>query len=88
MQKPAASARLRAFGEALRQVNAPLLEELALACPEGSQLRRLLLHGRAFGDAAVQIHWGSAVEEDNVLWHIDAPNSALHMAVPQRQPQW
>lgn len=37
MQKPAASARLRAFGEALRQVNSPLLEELALACPEGGE---------------------------------------------------
>ena len=37
---------------------------------------------RAFGDLAVQIHWGDAVDEDeDIQWHVDANNSALHMAV-------
>jgi hypothetical protein len=38
---------------------------------------------RAFGDLAVQIHWGDAVEDQDVAWHVDANNSALHMAVPE-----
>ena len=37
----------------------------------------------AFGDLAVQIHWGDAVEDQDVAWHVDANNSALHMAVPE-----
>ena len=49
----------------------------------GSPLRAVLgSTSRAFGDLAVQIHWGDAVEDHNVAWHVDANNSALHMAVP------
>ena len=48
----------------------------------GSLLQAALREGRAFGHLAVQIHWGDAVKSDDVHWHIDAPNSALHMAAP------
>lgn len=49
----------------------------------GSPLRAVLSTCRAFGDLAVQIHWGDAVEDQDVAWHVDANNSALHMAVPE-----
>ena len=79
MQKPAASLRLRAFAEGVRRANAEFLEGMATDC-QNSVLARLL-QGRAFADLAVQIHWGDAVGSQDVAWHIDAPNSALHMAV-------
>eukprot|EP00435_Cladocopium_sp_Y103_P026866 s3216_g6.t1 len=82
--KPPAPQRLAAFGEALRRKNRRLLEELAEQCPAGSPLRAVLGSDRVFGDLAVQIHWGDAVEDQDVAWHVDANNSALHMAVSLR----
>jgi len=79
--KPAASLRLRAFSETLRKANKEVLAHLAHECPEASVLRRLLLSGKAFADLAIQMHWGDAVGSGDIAWHIDAPNSALHMAV-------
>lgn len=76
--------RLAAFAEALRRKNRRLLEDLAEQCPAGSPLRAVLSTCRAFGDLAVQIHWGDAVEDQDVAWHVDANNSALHMAVSLR----
>ena len=81
MLKPAASLRLRAFAEGVRRANAEFLARMAAGFPENSVLRRLLETGRAFADLAVQIHWGQAVSSNDVAWHVDAPNSALHMAV-------
>ena len=81
MRKPPASRRLRGFAEALRRCNRRTLQSLSRACPEGSRLRGALQDGRAFGDLALQIHWGDAVGPEDVQWHVDAPNSALHMAV-------
>eukprot|EP00439_Symbiodinium_sp_Y106_P057779 s4539_g8.t1 len=81
MLKPAASLRLRAFAEGVRRANAGFLARMAADCPENSVLRRLLEEGRAFADLAVQIHWGESVGQDDIAWHVDAPNSALHMAV-------
>lgn len=81
---PPAPRRLRAFAEALRRRNRRLLEDLAEQCP-GSPLGAVLASPhRAFGDLAVQIHWGHAVEAEDVAWHVDANNSALHMAVSLR----
>ncbi|CAE7042276.1 DDX47 [Symbiodinium sp. CCMP2456] len=81
MLKPAASLRLRAFAEGVRRANSEFLARMAADCPEDSVLRRLLEQGRAFADLAVQIHWGEPVGQDDIAWHVDAPNSALHMAV-------
>ncbi|CAJ1336828.1 unnamed protein product [Effrenium voratum] len=81
MPKPAANLQLRAFAQSLRAANAEVLCKLAADCPEGSLLQKALREGRAFADLAVQIHWGQAVRSADVQWHIDAPNSALHMAV-------
>lgn len=80
--KAPAPVRLAAFAQQLRCQNAKVLGELAAACPPGSRLRAALAEGRAFGDLAVQIHWGDAVvDAEDVAWHVDAANSALHMAV-------
>lgn len=81
MRKPPASKRLRGFSEALRRCNRKTLQSLSEACPVGSKLQNALQDGRAFGDLALQIHWGDAVGPEDVQWHVDAPNSALHMAV-------
>merc|ERR1712154_569985 len=34
-----------------------------------------------FADLSIQVHWGDEVPGDCVAWHLDAPNSFLHLAV-------
>lgn len=79
--KPAAPLPLRAFAEAVRRSNKSTLAAMAVAAPAGSLVRGALERGGAFGDVAIQVHLGDAVAPEQVSWHIDAPNSAVHMAV-------
>lgn len=82
--KPTADSRLRAFCEAVREVNSSVLAEAAKAVPSDSILAAVFKRGWAFGDLALQVHYGTAVDESCVGWHMDAVNSALHMAVSLR----
>eukprot|EP00656_Telonema_subtile_P000011 TRINITY_DN10003_c0_g1_i7.p1 TRINITY_DN10003_c0_g1~~TRINITY_DN10003_c0_g1_i7.p1 ORF type:complete len:296 (-),score=53.02 TRINITY_DN10003_c0_g1_i7:614-1501(-) len=93
MTRSAAPKELRAFLEAVRQVNRELFSELRLRLLEhfethGSGASELLAkcidEGRHFADCSVQIHSGSEVPAEAVGWHVDAPNSALHLAVSVR----
>jgi len=34
-----------------------------------------------FADLSVQVHWGDEVPAEQAAWHIDAPNSFLHLAL-------
>jgi len=82
--KRAAPLRLRAFAESFRRKNTKVLKCIEAAMPRGSVLRKVFQEGKAFGDAAMQIHYGDAVGPDHVGWHVDAANSALHMALSLR----
>ena len=41
----------------------------------------MVADGKLFTSVAIQLHWGSAVAGDNLNWHVDAPNSLLHLGV-------
>jgi len=75
---------LSAFCEAFRRVNAPLfaaLEQELAGSTTAAPLAAVLRRRAHFADLSVQIHWGDEVPPQHVAWHIDAPNSFLHMAI-------
>lgn len=75
---------LAAFCEALRRANAKGLSDLEKALAgmrSASALRAAINRGAQFADLSVQLHWGDAIEPQDVAWHIDAPNSFLHLAL-------
>jgi len=68
------------FCEAFRRANADLfngLREELMAFPTARALGHLLDDQMHFADLSIQVHWGDEVES----WHIDAPNSFLHLAL-------
>eukprot|EP00164_Ancoracysta_twista_P000896 GFYU01001180.1.p1 GENE.GFYU01001180.1~~GFYU01001180.1.p1 ORF type:complete len:316 (+),score=51.63 GFYU01001180.1:214-1161(+) len=82
--KPAGSDRMYCFIEALRRANAGVLEAMERRLPtheSGNNFRTLLQSGDAFADWSVQYHWGETIEVPDILWHNDAPNSLLHLAL-------
>eukprot|EP00928_Gymnodinium_smaydae_P040405 TRINITY_DN27403_c0_g1_i1.p1 TRINITY_DN27403_c0_g1~~TRINITY_DN27403_c0_g1_i1.p1 ORF type:complete len:307 (+),score=22.26 TRINITY_DN27403_c0_g1_i1:113-922(+) len=84
MKRQPAPPALFKFCDAFRKANAGLFENLRedLAKHRNSAcLARVLESGRHFADISVQIHWGEAVKAPDIAWHIDAPNSYLHMAI-------
>ena len=81
MLKPPAPLHLRAFCVALREVNHGALQQIAESAPDGSNVRQLILEGKAFADIAFQIHHGAEVTASRVNWHTDASNSLIHLAL-------
>jgi len=84
LKRRPAPAMLLGFCEAFRCVNAKLFDQLKQDLaknPNSAMLADVLDNKKHFADISVQIHWGDAVEAGDVAWHIDAPNSFLHMAV-------
>lgn len=84
--KPAAPPFLLAFFEAVRRANAPLLAAVELRLGRvgtavSATLASFVREGRAFADLALQTHYG---DDEAGVWHTDAPNSLLHMAVSVR----
>ena len=77
--KPAAPPRLRAFLAALRSVNASWCERLLANEQVPDEFVSLLQRDHVFGDLAVHIHCGEAIDEENVGWHTDGINSCLHL---------
>jgi hypothetical protein len=101
MAKRAAPKRLRAFIVAMRELNAERLtkfsELLAAEDDEDGSVCRLFAplfsakNEAAFGDLAVQMHWGHEVVGPNgdngygnLGWHRDSRNSVLHAALSIR----
>lgn len=80
-QKPAAPLRFRAFAESVRRANADVITCMKEHMLPGSVLRETFENDMVFADLAIQMHFGDAVDASQVKWHVDAPNSALHMAV-------
>jgi len=78
MDKPAAPPRLRAFLKAFRALNVDWMDNVANASPQLSKLYRA---GFFFSDLAIQIHFGDAVPPERVGWHLDSPNSVIHLAL-------
>jgi hypothetical protein len=79
-----APAPLIAFCEAFRRANAELFTSLKndlAASRNAAGLANVLERQMHFADLSVQVHWGDEVPSDHVAWHIDAPNSFLHLAV-------
>jgi len=79
-----APAALFGFCEAFRKANARIFDQLKQELannPNSAMFASVLDSGKHFADISVQIHWGDAVEVGDVAWHIDAPNSFLHMAL-------
>ena len=82
VQKGAAPRALRALLEYLRQEIAPgLLRSLAGKDEVGRILRALISDGRLFADVNVQLHSGATVPLPDVYWHVDKPNSAVHLGI-------
>ena len=85
-EKPAAPQTLVSFFEAMRRVNRVLLNRLvvqweALNIQAASGLAKKVRDGRAFGDLAVQVHYG---DREPGVWHNDALNSVLHLGMSVR----
>lgn len=75
---------LAAFCEALRRKNAGLFTAIGhhLAKHCGTKpLVSVLQRGAHVADLSIQVHWGEGIPPSGVSWHIDAPNSFLHLAV-------
>jgi len=51
------------------------------ACPTAGPLADVLDRQMHFADISVQVHWGDEVSAGDVAWHVDAPNSFLHLAL-------
>eukprot|EP00927_Polykrikos_kofoidii_P039947 TRINITY_DN34229_c0_g1_i1.p1 TRINITY_DN34229_c0_g1~~TRINITY_DN34229_c0_g1_i1.p1 ORF type:complete len:295 (-),score=29.07 TRINITY_DN34229_c0_g1_i1:113-997(-) len=82
--RPPAPAALAAFCEAFRRANATCFEALErdLTKARSSSILASVLRRKAhFADLSVQIHWGDDVPSTDVMWHIDACNSLLHLAI-------
>ncbi|CAE8635904.1 unnamed protein product [Polarella glacialis] len=79
-----APAPLFAFCEAFRQVNMTLFSSLRSelkAFPNAGLLADVLDRQMHFADISLQVHWGDEVSAGDVAWHVDAPNSFLHLAL-------
>lgn len=82
--RPAAPKTLAAFCEAMRRCSATWLEALRqdwARSEETQHFAELLKRGAHFADLSVQVHWGDCIPQQAIAWHIDAPNSLLHLAV-------
>lgn len=91
--KPAAPVRLRAFVEAFRRVNdawihaalsggnADDADDADNDDPVRQGLWSLYKQGHHFADLAIQYHFGEEIGAEQVHWHKDSVNSALHLAV-------
>jgi len=77
--------QLSAFCDAFRQVNKEMLCSLQRTlerCISKKQgLAPVMQRQACFADLAVQVHWGDEVPAEQAAWHIDAPNSFLHLAL-------
>eukprot|EP00419_Tripos_fusus_P010111 CAMPEP_0172662748 /NCGR_PEP_ID=MMETSP1074-20121228/5530_1 /TAXON_ID=2916 /ORGANISM="Ceratium fusus, Strain PA161109" /LENGTH=313 /DNA_ID=CAMNT_0013478681 /DNA_START=28 /DNA_END=969 /DNA_ORIENTATION=+ len=76
--------QLSAFCAAFRQVNAEMLCSLQRTVERISKRRGLapvMQRQACFADLSVQIHWGDEVPTQQAAWHVDAPNSFLHLAL-------
>lgn len=83
-QSQLAPPALRALLECVRRGFAPrLLRVLKNSDTKLShELRSLIASGALFGDVNVQVHAGAPVTDPKeIYWHVDRPNSAIHMAV-------
>lgn len=76
MQKEAAPVCFRAFLSAFKKVNRATLQKAVTGTP----LQPFHEKGLLFADLAIQVHYGDAIEEEEVIWHADGPNSILHLA--------
>mmetsp|Transcript_12925 Transcript_12925/g.21115 ORF Transcript_12925/g.21115 Transcript_12925/m.21115 type:complete len:380 (+) Transcript_12925:122-1261(+) len=86
--KPPASLRLTSFIEALRRVNSSWTDEMISALknmspgnPAAKGLVTVLEENRHFADLSSQIHFGDEVPGTRALFHNDAPNSFIHVAL-------
>ena len=88
-EKPPAPLRLTSFFEAIRSKNKIWLDMLrqrleSTGSISGKALARVIATGHVFADIAVQVHFGDAISEDISRYHVDAPNSLLHLATSVR----
>jgi len=84
LSRPAAPAALRAFCECIRRKNSKAwctLEAELRKSTTAAPLAAVLERKSMFADLALQVHWGEEIAQRHVAWHIDAPNSFIHMAV-------
>ncbi|CAJ1401002.1 unnamed protein product [Effrenium voratum] len=84
LRRAAAPLPLRAFIEAVRRCNRLSLEAMQAELRrsgEGKHLADVLARSAHFADLSIQIHWGEEVLAEEAMWHVDAANSFLHMAV-------
>jgi len=84
MDRQPAPLQLLAFCAAFRQVNEEMLCSLQRALERISKrqgLAAVMQRQACFADLSVQVHWGDEVPAEQAAWHVDAPNSFLHLAL-------
>mmetsp|Transcript_19027 Transcript_19027/g.44393 ORF Transcript_19027/g.44393 Transcript_19027/m.44393 type:complete len:294 (+) Transcript_19027:47-928(+) len=82
LMRASAPLALFAFCEAFRRQNAPLFKDLTKDLSRKARpLSQVFKRTAYLSDLAVQVHWGEAVSEKDMFWHVDAANSFLHMAI-------
>lgn len=96
--KPAAGEFLNSFYEAMRKANKKIFDELSAQLwqsaltrsaesPEQDicgQLSRWVSDGFHFSDLSIQIHYGTAINNEQLFWHSDAENSLVHLGLTVR----
>lgn len=89
---------LRSFYEAMRRINKPIFDHISRRLWESAALRspgdpaqdicgtlsNWISSGVHFADLSVQIHYGTAIGDDQLFWHADAENSLLHLGITVR----
>ncbi|MCP5104792.1 MAG: hypothetical protein GY950_15510, partial [bacterium] len=73
-----------AFLDSFKAMNREWFTDVQSNLVKGSMMGQLFQEKRYFSDLAVQIHFGSLVDGENLGWHIDSRNSAIHLALSIR----
>jgi len=73
------------FAEAFRAKNKATFKAAVAGNNAGSKfLKSLVDRNWHFADCAIQYHSGKGIEGNDIAWHHDAENSALHLALAVR----
>ena len=94
-QKPALSPQLDAFLQAFRDVNSQWIRDMEMSMLKFGETSREqnefvaeLVRDRFLSDISIQVHYGDEICDSNLGWHVDAPNSLIHMAISLKSDRY
>ena len=96
--KPAAGEFINSFYETMRKINKKAFDDLSNQLQQSALSRspdapehdicgllsKWISEGFYFSDLSIQIHYGTAINDDQLFWHSDAENSLIHLGLTVR----